>query len=252
MPYARILGTGSYLPDTILTNTELAKRVETTDEWIVSRTGIQERRLAAEGQLTSDLAYRAALRAIEAAGIEAASIEMIIVATTTPDMVFPSTAVVVQERLGLAGVPAFDVQAVCAGFMYAFATANAFIRSGQIKRALVIGAETLSRLIDWDDRRTCILFGDGAGAVVLGADEDTGVLSTELRARARRATRPRPRARFRSSHAGFWPGCATSALTASPRLTQPLRNCSPASTSAPFRSCRAAAPACLPNLTLQP
>ncbi|MCG9097478.1 beta-ketoacyl-ACP synthase III [Laribacter hongkongensis] len=185
MPYARILGTGSYLPDTILTNTELAKRVETTDEWIVSRTGIQERRLAAEGQLTSDLAYRAALRAIEAAGIEAASIEMIIVATTTPDMVFPSTAVVVQERLGLAGVPAFDVQAVCAGFMYAFATANAFIRSGQIKRALVIGAETLSRLIDWDDRRTCILFGDGAGAVVLGADEDTGVLSTELRADGR-------------------------------------------------------------------
>lgn len=180
MRYARILGTGGYLPDTVLTNADLAARVDTTDEWIVSRTGIRERHLIAPEQATSDLALEASRRAIASAGIEASELDMIIVATTTPDMIFPGTAVILQEKLGLPGIPAFDVQAVCAGFMFAFATANAYIRAGMARKVLVVGAEAMTRLLDWSDRRTCVLFGDGAGAVVLGASDEAGVLATRL------------------------------------------------------------------------
>lgn len=182
MMYARIAGTGSYLPKKVLTNHDLAKMVETSDEWVVSRTGIRERHVAAEGELTSDLAYQASTRAMASAGITASDIDLIIVATTTPDMVFPSTACILQSKLGIHGCPAFDVQAVCSGFVYAISLADMFIRSGQAKNALVIGAEVYSRILDWTDRSTCVLFGDGAGAVILAPANEPGILATKLHA----------------------------------------------------------------------
>lgn len=180
--YSRILGTGSYLPEKILTNADLERMVDTTDEWIYSRTGIRQRHIAAEGEFTSDLSYHAAQRALEAAGVTADAVDLIIVATTTPDRVFPSTACLLQHKLGNTGAPAFDVQAVCSGFIYAIATADNFIRSGAARTALVVGAETMSRITDWTDRSNCILWGDGAGAVVLGASDQQGIISTHLHA----------------------------------------------------------------------
>lgn len=180
--YSRIAGTGSYLPERTLTNADLEKMVDTTDEWIVSRSGIRERHLAAEGETTGDLAFEAAKRALAAAGVEASEIELIVLGTTTPDIIFPSTACLLQHRLGANGCAAFDVNAACSGFIYALTIADKFIRSGSVKTALVIGAETLSRMIDWNDRNTCVLFGDGAGAVVLKADSETGILSTHMHA----------------------------------------------------------------------
>ena len=185
MTYSRILGTGSYLPDTILTNAMLAERVETSDEWIVSRTGIHARHIAADDQKTSDLAYQASVKALESAGIAATDLDMIIVATTTPDMVFPSTACLLQEKLNVPGIPAFDVQAVCAGFMFALATADSYIKSGMAKQVLVVGAEVMSRVLDWDDRRTCVLFGDGAGAMVVGKSDAAGIVHVKLAADGR-------------------------------------------------------------------
>ncbi len=182
MTYTRIIGTGSYLPARVMTNADLEKMVDTTDEWIVARTGIRERHIAADGETTCDLAEQAARRAIKAAGIDVDSIDLIIIATTTPDRVFPSTACLLQERLGLHGCPAFDIQAVCTGFVYALSIADKFIRTGASQRALVIGAETLSRIIDWSDRGTCVLFGDGAGAVVVEASPEAGIISTHLHA----------------------------------------------------------------------
>ena len=183
--YSRIAGTGSYLPEQVLTNEELAKRVDTSDEWIVSRTGIRERRIAADGELTSDLAVKAVQTAIEAAGIAPEEIDLLILATTTPDQTFPSTACIVQHKLGLHGFPAFDVQAVCAGFIYGLNIADQFIRAGGAKCVVVVGAETVSHIVDWNDRGTCILFGDGAGAVVLKASEEPGILATRLHADGR-------------------------------------------------------------------
>ncbi len=180
MNYSRIIGTGSYLPEKVLTNSGLEKMVETSDAWIQSRTGIRERRIAGENEFTCDLAERAALAAIASAGISSREIDLIVVATTTADQVFPSTACLLQHRLGIEGPPAFDVQAVCAGFMFAIDVADKFIRTGSAKTALVTGAETFSRIIDWTDRRTCVLFGDGAGAVVLRRDNRPGILSTHL------------------------------------------------------------------------
>ena len=180
--YARIAGTGSYLPEKVLTNADLAQFVDTTDEWIQDRTGIRQRHVAADGQTTGDLAYEAALRAMEAAGIVSTDIQLLIVGTTTPDLIFPSTACLVQNRLGANGCMAFDVNAACSGFMYALSIADQFIRAGTVTTALVIGAETLTRMLDWSDRATCVLFADGAGAVVLKADAHTGVISTHMHA----------------------------------------------------------------------
>ena len=187
-----LTGTGSYLPEKILTNDDLAKIVDTSDEWIRTRTGIRQRHVAADGELTSDLATRAAERALEAAGRAPSDIDMVLVATSTPDNTFPATATTVQANLGIThGGPAFDLQAVCSGFVYALGTADSFIRSGAAERVLVIGAETFSRILDWTDRGTCVLFGDGAGAVVLEAGEgtgettDRGVLATRLHADGR-------------------------------------------------------------------
>ncbi len=186
MKFSRVLGTGSYLPTRILTNADLEKMVETTDQWIVDRTGIRERHIAAEGELTSDLATQAALAALEAAGLRADDIDLMLVATTTPDLVFPSTACIVQAKLGMTnGKPAFDLQAVCSGFVYALTVADQFIKSGAAKNVLVIGAETLSRITDWNDRGNCILWGDGAGAVVLGASTVPGLISTHIHADGR-------------------------------------------------------------------
>ena len=185
MTFARITGTGSYLPDQIVTNKDLEKTVDTTDQWIRERTGIEQRHIAVKGQTTVDLAEQAALRAIEAAGINAADIDLIVFATSTPNKVFPSSACILQARLGVRGCPAFDIQAVCSGFVYALATADKFIKTGTSKKALVIGAEVFSRIIDWSDRGTCVLFGDGAGAVILEASEETGILSTHLHADGR-------------------------------------------------------------------
>jgi 3-oxoacyl-[acyl-carrier-protein] synthase III len=182
MTYSRIAGTGSYLPAKILTNADLERMVETTDEWIVARTGIRERHIAADGEFTSDLAEKAARKAIEAAGIAPGEIDLVIVATTTPDRIFPSAACFLQSKLGIAGCPAFDIQAVCSGFVYALATADQFIKSGAAKCALVVGAETISRITDWSDRSNCILWGDGAGAVILKASEEPGIISTHLHA----------------------------------------------------------------------
>jgi 3-oxoacyl-[acyl-carrier-protein] synthase III len=170
------------LPERIVTNAEMEQLVETSDEWIAERTGIRQRHIAAEGQTTSDLAYGAAVAAMEAAGVTARDIELIIVGTTTPDLIFPSTACLLQHRLGANGCAAFDVNAACSGFIYALTVANQFIRAGTVKTALVIGAETLSRMLDWTDRSTCVLFGDGAGAVVLKADTEPGILSSHIHA----------------------------------------------------------------------
>ena len=180
--FSRIAGTGSYLPEKVLTNDDLAKFVDTSDEWIAARTGIRERHVAAEGETTGDLAYHAAVRAMEAAGVDASELDLIVLGTTTPDLIFPSTACLLQARLGADGCPAFDVNAACSGFIYALTVADKFIRSGAARTALVVGAETLTRMLDWNDRGTCVLFGDGAGAVVLKADDETGILSTHLHA----------------------------------------------------------------------
>jgi 3-oxoacyl-[acyl-carrier-protein] synthase-3 len=180
--FARIAGTGSYLPERVMTNEELSKRVDTSDEWIAARTGIRQRHIAAEGETTGDLGYHAAVRALESAGVDARDLDLIVLGTTTPDLIFPSTACLIQHRLGAAGCPAFDVNAACSGFVYALTVADKFIRSGAAKTALVIGSETLTRMVDWDDRTTCVLFGDGAGAVVLKADDETGILSTHMHA----------------------------------------------------------------------
>ena len=180
--YARITGTGSYLPEKVLTNHDLEKMVETSDQWIRERTGIEKRHIAAPGETTCDLAEAAARRAMEAAGKSAADIDLIIVATTTPDRVFPSTACLLQQRLDIHGCAAFDVQAVCTGFVYALGIADKFVRTGSARCALVVGAETLSRITDWSDRYTCVLFGDGAGAVILEASEEPGILSSHLHA----------------------------------------------------------------------
>ncbi len=182
MIYSKIIGTGSYLPAKVLTNADLEKMVDTTHEWIFTRSGIAERRVAAEGEKTSDLALEASRRAIEAAGIALDEIDLIILATTTPDQIFPSTACILQDKLGVRQGAAFDVQAVCAGFIYALTTADMYIRTGQARTVLVVGAETLTRLLDWKDRTTCVLFGDGAGAVVLRASEEPGIINTRLRA----------------------------------------------------------------------
>jgi len=186
-----VLGYGAYLPERILTNAELATMVDTSDEWIVQRTGIQQRHMAAEGEFTSHLGLKAAQAAIAKAGIDTQSIDLIVLATSTPDNTFPATAVAIQNGLGINHGAAFDLQAVCSGFIFALATADNFLRSGAFKRALVIGAETFSRILDWNDRGTCVLFGDGAGAVVLeaqpqaGTSADRGILTTHLRSDGR-------------------------------------------------------------------
>ncbi|MHB1248484.1 MAG: beta-ketoacyl-ACP synthase III [Polaromonas sp.] len=190
--YSRIIGTGSYLPPRRLTNTELAaelatKGIETSDEWIVERTGIRARHFAAPDVSSSDLATKAAQSAMQSAGVQASDIDLIIVATSTPDMVFPSVACIVQNRLGIAGCPAFDVQAVCCGFIYALTVADAMIKSGSASKALVIGAEVFSRILDFSDRTTCVLFGDGAGAVVLQASDSPGILASDLHADGKHA-----------------------------------------------------------------
>ncbi len=180
--YSRIVGTGSYLPAKVLTNRDLELAVDTTDEWIYTRTGIRQRHIAADGEETSDLALEASREALRAGGIAAADLDLIVMATTTPDMVFPSTACLLQAKLGVRNCPAFDVQAVCSGFVYGLAVADSFIRSGQYRNALVVGAEIYSRILDWSDRSTCVLFGDGAGAVVLKRDSTPGILSSHLHA----------------------------------------------------------------------
>jgi 3-oxoacyl-[acyl-carrier-protein] synthase III len=185
--YSRIIGTGSYLPERVLANAELEGMVDTTDAWIRSRTGIERRHLAAAHQTTCDLAEAAARRAMQSAGVKPSDIDLIALGTTTPDQVFPSTACLVQARLGIAGPPAIQIEAACTGFIYALSIADKFIRLSEAKCALVIGAECLSRLVDWTDRGTCILFGDGAGAVVLGPSEQPGILATHLRADGRHA-----------------------------------------------------------------
>jgi 3-oxoacyl-[acyl-carrier-protein] synthase-3 len=182
MAYSRIVGTGSYLPAQILTNRDLEKRSDTTDEWIFSRTGIRSRRVAAPEEKTSDLALTAARAALAAAGTGVDEVDLIVVATSTPDLVFPSTACLLQQKLGVSKGAAFDVQAVCSGFLYALSIADKFVASGQHRCAVVIGAEVFSRLLDWSDRRTSVLFGDGAGAVVLKGSETPGILSTHLHA----------------------------------------------------------------------
>jgi 3-oxoacyl-[acyl-carrier-protein] synthase-3 len=182
MTYARITGTGGYLPENAMTNHDIEKIVDTTDQWIRERTGIEQRHIAAEGQTTVDLAEIASRRAIEAAGIDAQDIDLIIFATSTPDKIFPSSACILQARLDIHGSPAFDIQAVCTGFVYALAIAEKFIKTGSSKKALVVGAEVFSRILNWKDRTTCVLFGDGAGAVILEASEETGILSTHIHA----------------------------------------------------------------------
>jgi len=182
-----VLGCGGYLPEKILTNADLARIVDTSDEWIEQRTGIRERHVVANGEMTSDLATHAARRALANAGLEPGDIDLIVLATTTPDSTFPAAAVTVQEKLGMTTGAAFDLQAVCSGFVYALATTDALIKAGQARRALVIGAETFSKILDWTDRTTCVLFGDGAGAVVLGAEPagDRGILTSHLRSDGR-------------------------------------------------------------------
>lgn len=183
--FSRIMGVGSYLPQKILTNQDIAKFVDTTDEWIFSRTGIKERHIRASDEAVSDLALKAALCAIENANITAQDIDLIIVATTTPDQIFPSTACILQDKLGLHGFAAFDVQAVCSGFIFALATADMYVKNGMAKCALVVGADAMSDLINWQDRGTCVLFGDGAGAVILQPNEHAGILSSQLKSDGR-------------------------------------------------------------------
>jgi 3-oxoacyl-[acyl-carrier-protein] synthase III len=182
MIYSRIAGTGSYLPPRVMTNDEFAARLETSDAWIRERTGIAQRHIADESQTSSDLALQASRRALEAAGVQAADLDLIVVATSTPDFIFPSTACVLQAKLGAKGCAAFDVQAVCSGFVYALATADSFIKNGLYKKVLVVGAEVFSRILDWNDRGTCVLFGDGAGAVVLVAGAKPGIHASVLHA----------------------------------------------------------------------
>lgn len=182
MSFSRFTGTGGYLPKRVLSNKDLEQLVDTSDEWIRARTGIEKRHIAAEDESTCDLAEHAARQAIDAAGISTADIDLIIVATTTPDLIFPSTACLLQQRLDIHGCAAFDIQAVCTGFVYALGVADKFIRTGAAQCALVVGAETLSRIIDWQDRATCVLFGDGAGAVILQAADEPGIMSTHLHA----------------------------------------------------------------------
>ncbi|MGM0516650.1 MAG: beta-ketoacyl-ACP synthase 3, partial [Pseudomonadota bacterium] len=182
MIHSRITGTGSYLPERVMTNHDLEQIVDTSDSWIRERTGIEQRHIAAEGQLTSDLAEPAARAALEAAGRVPEEVDLIIVATTTPDRTFPSTACLLQQKLGIHGPPAFDVQAVCTGFVYALSVADKFIKTGAARCALVVGAETLSNIINWNDRGTCVLFADGAGAVVLEASDEPGIIRTDIHA----------------------------------------------------------------------
>ena len=182
MIHSKIIGTGSYLPKKNLTNPDLELMVDTTDDWIRSRTGIVQRHIAADGEMASDMALNASREAMDASGIKAGEIDLIIVATTTPDMIFPSTACILQNKLGIKGSAAFDMQAVCSGFIYALTTADMFIRSGKYRTALVVGTEIYSRLLDWNDRSTCVLFGDGAGAVLMTQSNRPGILSSHLRA----------------------------------------------------------------------
>ena len=182
MIYSRIIGSGGHLPEKVLTNHDLEAMVDTSDQWITERTGIKKRHIAANDETTCDLAEQASRKAIAASGLVASDIDMIIVATTTPDQVFPSTACLLQERLDIHGCPAFDIQAVCTGFVYAMSVADQFIRNGMVKTALVVGAETLSRIVNWNDRSTCVLFGDGAGAVILQGSDTPGILSTHIHA----------------------------------------------------------------------
>ncbi len=181
MEYAKIIGTGSYLPSKVMTNDDLSKMVDTSDEWIVSRTGIKKRHIADDSELTSDLASKAALEALKSAGISAEIIDLIIVATTTPDNTFPSVATKVQNNIHAKNAAAFDIQSVCAGFIYALTTANNFIKSGFVKTVMVIGAETLSRIVNWHDRNTCVLFGDGAGAIILQSSKEPGILNANIK-----------------------------------------------------------------------
>jgi 3-oxoacyl-[acyl-carrier-protein] synthase III len=185
--HSRIAGTGSYLPEKVLTNRDLEGMVDTSDEWIVTRTGIRERRIAADAEQASDLALHASRAALEAAGLAPADLGLILVATTTPDMVFPGTACILQAKLGAFGAPAFDVQAVCSGFIYALATADLYVKTGQCRHALVVGTEVYSRILDWSDRSTCVLFGDGAGAVVLSTADEPGLICSRLHADGRYA-----------------------------------------------------------------
>jgi 3-oxoacyl-[acyl-carrier-protein] synthase-3 len=180
--YSKIIGTGSYLPEKILTNADMEKIVDTDEQWIESRTGIKQRHIAAEGQTTSDLAFEAAQKALDAAGLKATDLDLIVIGSTTPDLVFPSLACIVQSKLGCPGIGAMDVNAACSGFIYAMSVADKFIKSGTHKNVLVIGAETLTRILDWTDRATCVLFGDGAGAAILTASEEPGILSTHIHA----------------------------------------------------------------------
>jgi 3-oxoacyl-[acyl-carrier-protein] synthase III len=180
--HSRITGTGSYLPKKVLTNKELEKMVDTTDAWIVERTGIRQRHIVGDGETTGSMAEQASRQALTAAGLKPGDIDLIVFATTTPDQIFPSTACLLQDRMQMNGCAAFDVQAVCSGFIYALSVADKFVRTGTSKHALVVGAETMSRIIDWKDRGTCVLFGDGAGAVVLSASSEQGIISTHLHA----------------------------------------------------------------------
>ena len=182
MSFARIIGTGGYLPSNVVTNHDLEKLVDTSDQWIRERTGIEQRHIAVEGETTVDLAEQASRNAIQAAGIDASEIDLIVFATSTPDKIFPSSACILQARLDIHGCPAFDIQAVCTGFIYALSVAEKFIQTGSARTALVVGAEVFSRILNWEDRDTCVLFGDGAGAVILQADEETGILSSHIHA----------------------------------------------------------------------
>ena len=183
--YSRIAGTGSYLPEKVLTNFDLEKMVDTSDEWIRTRTGIERRHIAGEHETTSDLAYRAAVAAMDSAGVGGADIDLVVVGTTTPDLVFPNVGCLLQERLGIRGGPAFSLEAACSGFLYALTVADSMVKTGQARRALVVGAETMSRIVDWTERETCVLFGDGAGAVVLEASDEPGIVYTKLGADGR-------------------------------------------------------------------
>ena len=183
--YSRIVGTGKYLPERILTNAELERMVETTDEWIRTRTGIELRHIAADNEFTSDLAHKAGLAALQSAGMTPSDIDLVLVGTTTPDLIFPNVACLVQDKLGIKACPAFSVEAACSGFLYGLVVADQFLRLRQARRALVIGAETMSRIIDWTDRETCVLFGDGAGAVILEAAETPGIIYSTLGADGR-------------------------------------------------------------------